>query len=141
MADRRTYEVVVIIDPKVADEEVGTLTQSLQTVIETQGGTIVKSEDMGRRRLAYEINHRNEGHYWLFEIEGSGQEVAELERRMRVNENVVRYMTIRVDLDRRRAKKFADKRARRATRRAAGRQAANNNQPEFAMEEAASVEG
>jgi small subunit ribosomal protein S6 len=72
---------------------------------------------MGRRRLAYEINHKREGVYVLLEVEGSGREIAELERRMRVNDRVIRYMTIRVDEDRRRADKLRDRRARKAAKR------------------------
>jgi small subunit ribosomal protein S6 len=92
---------------------------------------------MGIRRLAYEIDHRTEGHYLLLEIEGSGAEIAELERRMRVSDAVVRYITVRVDLDRRRADKFKDKRARRASKRTSNRGANRNQsqQPEFAIEE------
>jgi small subunit ribosomal protein S6 len=72
---------------------------------------------MGRRQLAYEINHRRDGIYVLLEVEGSGSEIAELERRMRVNDRILRYMTIRVDEDRRRAQKLKDRRARKAERR------------------------
>ncbi len=82
-------------------------------MIETEGGSIVKTEDMGRRRLAYEINKKNDGYYVLFEIEGSGQEIAELERRMRVNDTIMRYLTVRVDEERKTAQKLTDKREKR----------------------------
>jgi small subunit ribosomal protein S6 len=72
---------------------------------------------MGRRSLAYPINRKNDGVYMLFEIEGTGHEIAELERRMRVNDQVMRYMTVRVDEDRQRAEKFKAKRSRRASKR------------------------
>lgn len=117
MADTRTYEVVVIVDPKTSEEDLSGFPGSLQQIIEKQGGTVTKSEVMGRRRLAYEINHLTEGHYFLFEIDGSGQEIAELERRMRVSDAVVRYITVRVDEDRRRAEKFRAKRERKSQRR------------------------
>jgi small subunit ribosomal protein S6 len=140
MANTRTYEVVVIIDPKTPAEDLAGLPGNIRQIVENQGGTITKSEDMGLRRLAYEINHRTEGHYFLFEIEGSGQEIAELERRMRVSDAVVRYMTVRVDEDRRRAEKFKNKRARRASKPRGSRQG-GNNQPDFAIqEETAAVE-
>lgn len=143
MAEKRTYEVVIIIDPAANDEAVSGLTGNLQQTIERQGATIVKSDSMGRRRLAYDIDNRTEGHYWLYEIEGNGSEIAELERRMRVNDLVVRYLTVRVDLDRRRAEKFKAKRQRRASNRRRGGQSLggnNNNQSEFAMEDAAAIE-
>lgn len=117
MANTRTYEVVVIVNSKVSDDDTTALSQNLGNIVTSQGGSIVKSESMGRKTLAYPIEKMTEGNYWLFEIEGSGQEIAELERRMRVNEDVVRYMTVRVDLDRRRAEKFKAKRAARAERR------------------------
>ena len=117
MADKRTYEVVFIIDPDADDSEVAKLSETVQKIITDQGGTITKTEMMGRRRLAYEINHKREGTYVLLEVDGSGREIAELERRMRVNDRVLRYMTIRVDEDRRRADKLRDRRARKAAKR------------------------
>lgn len=117
MAAPRVYEVMFIIDPNVVDDEVTRLSESFQQIITDQGGTITKNESMGRRPLAYEINHKREGSYVLFEIEGTGSEIAELERRMRVNDQVIRYMTVRVDEDRQRAEKFKAKRARRASKR------------------------
>ena len=140
MANTRTYEVVVIIDPRTSEEDLAGLPASLQQIVERQGGTVTKSENMGLRRLAYEINHRTEGHYFLFEIEGSGQEIAELERRMRVSDAVVRYITVRVDEDRRRAGKFKAKRERKATRRTSGRPAPRRDDFNFAAVEEEAVE-
>jgi small subunit ribosomal protein S6 len=120
MAKTRIYEVVVIVDPKSSEEDLAGFPASVAGIIEKQGGSITKSEDMGLRRLAYEIKHQTQGRYFLFEIEGSGQEIAELERRMRVSDAVVRYITVRVDEDRRRAAKFKAKRDRKAARRNSG---------------------
>jgi small subunit ribosomal protein S6 len=72
---------------------------------------------MGKRQLAYEILHHKDGTFVLLEIEGSGREIAELERRMRVNDRVLRYITVRVDEDRRRAEKLRERRARKAAKR------------------------
>jgi len=72
---------------------------------------------MGKRQLAYEILHHKDGTFVLLEIEGSGHEIAELERRMRVNDRVLRYITVRVDEDRRRADKLKERRARKAAKR------------------------
>ena len=117
MALPRIYEVMFIVDPDATADDVTKLSENLQQTIVDLGGTISKNEDMGRRPLAYPIGRKTEGHYILFEIEGSGREIAELERRMRVNDQVLRYMTVRVDEDRRRADKFKAKRARRASKR------------------------
>ena len=116
MAEKRIYEVVFIINPEAGDDEVMRLNEGVQKIITSQGGSITKTEIMGRRQLAYEINHKKDGTYVLLEVEGSGAEIAELERRMRVNDQILRYMTIRVDEDRRRADKLKDRRARKAAR-------------------------
>lgn len=117
MAEKRTYEIVFIVDPEAEDAEVMRLTEAAQKIITDQGGSITKTEMMGRRQLAYEINHKRDGVYVLLEVDGSGAEIAELERRLRVNDRILRYMTIRVDEDRRRAQKFKDRRAKKAARK------------------------
>ena len=117
MAEQRIYEVVFIIDPDTADDEITRLTEHLQHTVTEQGGTITKNENMGRRSLAYNIGRKGEGIYMLYEITGSGREIAELERRMRVSDQVMRYLTVRVDEDRRRAEKFKARRARKAAKR------------------------
>ncbi|HLN97238.1 MAG TPA: 30S ribosomal protein S6 [Pyrinomonadaceae bacterium] len=117
METQRQYEVVFIVDPTADDDEVARLTDGFKQIVTDQGGTITKAESMGRRQLAYEILHKTEGNFMLLEIEGSGREIAELERRMRVNDRIIRYITVRVDEDRRRAEKFRAKRARKAEKR------------------------
>lgn len=119
MADKRTYEVIFIIDPAVAEDEVMRLSEGVQKILTGQGATIVKTEMMGKRQLAYEINHKKDGTYVLLEVEGSGSEIAEVERRMRVNDQILRYMTVRVDEARRRADKLKDRRARKAAKQPA----------------------
>jgi small subunit ribosomal protein S6 len=126
LADRRTYEIVFIVNPEADDAEVMRLTEAVQKVITDQGGNVTKTEMMGRRQLAYEINHKRDGVYVLLEVDGSGAEIAELERRMRVNDRILRYMTIRVDEDRRRAEKLKARRARKAERKSAGGKAKTN---------------
>ena len=117
MAEKRSYEIVFIIDPDAEDSEVMRLTEAAQKIITDQGGQIIKTEMMGKRQMAYEINHRRDGIYVLLEVEGSGREIAELERRMRVNDRILRYMTVRVDEARQRAEKLKDRRARKAERK------------------------
>jgi small subunit ribosomal protein S6 len=102
-----------IVDPDAGDEDVLKLSEGVQKIITGQGGSITKTEMMGKRRLAYEINHKKDGTYVLLEVEGSGSEIAEVERRMRVNDQILRYMTVRVDEMRRRADKLKDRRARK----------------------------
>jgi len=114
--NKRTYEVIFIVDPAAGDEEVMRLSEGVQKIITGQGGSIVKTEMMGKRQLAYEINHKKDGTYVLLEVEGSGGEIAEVERRMRVNDQILRYMTVRVDEARRRAEKLKARRARKAAK-------------------------
>jgi small subunit ribosomal protein S6 len=113
----RVYEVMYIVTPEAADDDVTKLNDSLQTIITDQGGSVVRVDDMGRRKLAYEINRKKEGYYVLFEVEGTGREIAELERRMRVNDLIMRYLTVRVDEERKTAEKVRAKRDKRRTER------------------------
>jgi small subunit ribosomal protein S6 len=117
LAEKRVYEVIYIVDPGTQEDEVTRLTENLRTIITDQGGTITRSEVLGRRQLAYRIGHSNEGIYAIFEIEGTGREIAELERRMRVSDQVLRYLTVRVDEERQRAEKLRARRARKAAKR------------------------
>jgi small subunit ribosomal protein S6 len=117
----RTYEVMYIIDPDTALDKIAQLNEAVGKLVEKEGGTVVRLEDLGRKPLAYPINKKTEGHYVLFEIDGSGQEILELERRMRVNDMIIRYMTVRVDEDRKKADKMRAKRDKRAERKASFR--------------------
>ena len=117
MAEQRVYEVVFIVDPATQEEDLTRLADNMQQIVTDQGGNVVRREVMGRRQLAYKIGRANEGIYVLFEIEGTGREIAELERRMRVSDQVLRYLTVRVDEDRQRAEKLRARRARKASKR------------------------
>jgi small subunit ribosomal protein S6 len=117
LAEKRIYEVVFIVDPDTPEDEATRLVEGLQHIITEQGGVVARSESMGRRRLAYRIGRKTEGNYWLFEVEGTGAEIAELERRMRVSDAVIRYLTVRVDEERQRAEKLKVRRARKASKR------------------------
>ena len=113
----RIYEVMYIATPDAADDDIAKLNDAITKLVEKEGGTVEVVEGWGRRKLAYPINKKNEGYYQLLEIEGSGQEIAELERRFRVNDLIMRYMTVRVDEDRKAADKKRAKRERRKTSR------------------------
>ena len=119
----RTYEVMYIINPDTEGEKIEKLNDAVGKLIEKEGGTIVRMDDIGIRNLAYPIQKKLTGHYVLFEIEGSGQEILELERRMRVNDLVMRYITVRVDEDRKKADKVRAKREARQVKRASYRNA------------------
>src|SRR5438045_9478387 len=117
----RVYEVLFIIAPNTEEGDIETLVTQLREVVTNQGAQVTNVNRMGRRRLAYPIGKFNDGHYVVLTIEGSGAEIAELERRMRVNDAVIRYITIRIDEDLKRAEKFRVRRAAHAAARAGSR--------------------
>ena len=128
MANNRTYEFMYIVAPETADEDVLKLNDATVQLIEKEGGSVVNTDNMGRRKLAYPISKKTEGHYVLMEISGSGQEIAELERRMRVNDAVIRFITVRVDEDRKAADKVKNKREARQARRGTAQNRGGENQ-------------
>jgi small subunit ribosomal protein S6 len=130
----RVYEVMYIAQPETADDDIAKLNEAITSLVEKSGGTVEVVEGWGRRRMAYPINKKTEGYYQLLEIAGSGQEIAELERRFRVNDLIMRYMTVRVDEDRKAAEKKRSKRERRKTNRN-GNAFGGNNQAETETED------
>ncbi len=121
----RTYEVPFIVAPNVDDETIEKLIAQYEQAVTEKGGKVVKVERMGRRRLAYPIRKFREGIYVLLVVEGTGKEIAELERRLRVNSDVVlRYISIRIDEDLKRAEKLRAKRQARALKRPSKTEAA-----------------
>jgi small subunit ribosomal protein S6 len=111
-----------IVNPETEGEKIEKLNDAVGKLIEKEGGVIVRMDDIGIRNLAYPIGKKKEGHYVLFEVDGTGQEIAELERRMRVNDMIMRYITVRVDEDRKKADKVRAKREVRSAKRARFRQ-------------------
>jgi len=122
----RVYEVLFIVAPNTEEGDIETLVTQLSDVLTHQGAQVTNVNRMGRRRLAYPIGKFNEGHYVVLTVEGSGAEIAEVERRMRVNDAVIRYITIRIDEDLKRAEKFRARRAARVRAGAGGRNSRNN---------------
>jgi small subunit ribosomal protein S6 len=101
----RTYELMFVVDPRVSDDDVVGLTQDYWQMITAGGSEITKEESWGRRKLAYPIDKLNEGKYVLFYItsQDGKTSLAEVEHRMRQNDKVLRYLTVRTDLDLKRA--------------------------------------
>src|SRR6476661_8840975 len=114
----RTYEVMYIVNPETDGEKIEKLNEAVSKLIEKEGGEVVRLDNVGIRTLAYPIQKKTEGHYVLIEVNGSGQEILELERRMRVNDLIMRYITVRVDEDRKAADKRMAKREAKAEKRA-----------------------
>ena len=101
----RTYELMFVVDPRVSDEEVVTMIQDYRNMITAGGSQITTEENWGRRKLAYPIDKLTEGKYVLFFISSEGGKTAlpEVEHRMRQNDKILRYLTVRTDEDLKRA--------------------------------------
>jgi small subunit ribosomal protein S6 len=101
----RTYELVFIVDPRVSDEDVVTLTQEYKQMISAGGSEISTEENWGRRKLAYPIEKLTEGKYVFLGItsQDGKTSLAEVEHRMRQNDKILRYLTVRTDEDLKRA--------------------------------------
>jgi small subunit ribosomal protein S6 len=91
------YENVFIARQDISGAQVDALADQFTQLISEQGGEVKKRENWGLRNLAYRMNKNRKGHYVLFNIEAPAPAIAELERTMRINEDVLRYLTIRVD--------------------------------------------
>lgn len=111
------YEVMFIIRPDTAEDEVEKIVSQMEGFVTGAGGKMEKIEKMGRRRLAYRIERQREGFYVLFVLEGPPSTVNELERRMRVTDSVMKFLTVRVDLEHKRAAKLAQIRAEKQAKR------------------------
>lgn len=103
---QRDYEVMFIVRPDMQDEDLDRLVSTLESQIGTAGGTAKGVERMGKRRLAYLVRNFHEGIYVLLTVEGGGDVIKELERRLRVTEPVIKFLTVRVDEEQKRAEKF-----------------------------------
>ena len=110
----RSYEVMFIVRPDVAEEDVDKLIAGFTTTVTTGGGAVKTIDKMGRRKLAYMVRKFNDGNYVLLHIDADGPVVAELERRLRVSEPVIKFITVRMDEE---EKRLAKVRALRASRR------------------------
>jgi len=110
----RLYEVMFIIRPDVADEDVDKLIAGFTSTVTNGGGVVKSTEKMGRRKLAYMVRKFSDGNYVLLTMEAGGPVVAELERRLRVSEPVIKFITVRMDEE---EKRLAKIKAIRGTRR------------------------
>jgi small subunit ribosomal protein S6 len=118
MSSSRQYELTYIVSPEASEQEVADLHAQVEATIARLGGELAKSDNWGRRKLAYEIGPHKEGVYVLELINGSGELMKELERRLRVSERILRFLVVRVDEELRAADRA------RSRRRVSLRQAA-----------------
>jgi small subunit ribosomal protein S6 len=102
----RTYELMFIVRPDMTEEDLDKLLAMLQSIVPASGGSIVKVDKMGKRRLAYTVKRFHEGIYVLMVVEGGGAVIHELERRLRVTEQVIKFLTVRTDEEQKRLDKI-----------------------------------
>src|SRR5262249_23873674 len=113
------YEIMFIVNPNVVEEEIDKINTQLEGIVTSGGGKIGKIEKMGKRRLAYPVDKFTDGFYILFVMTANGTIVREMERRLRVMDPVIKYLTVRMDEDMKRLDKIKAHRQKRAARRGA----------------------
>jgi small subunit ribosomal protein S6 len=117
---QRSYEVMFIVRPDLTEEDVDKLLATLQNHATTAGATVRNVEKMGKRRLAYDVKKFSDGQYVLFVLQADGKAVHELERRLRVSEPVIKFITVRTDEEKQRLDKIRKIRETRVKRPPAG---------------------
>ena len=126
---QRAYEVMFIVRPDLTEEDLDKLLATLQSHATGAGATVKNAEKMGRRRLAYDVKKFQEGQYVLFTLAAEGKAIHELERRLRVAEPVIKYITVRTDEEQQRLEKVRKIRASRSRRPPAEAAAAADESP------------
>jgi small subunit ribosomal protein S6 len=117
----RKYELVYVASPEASDEQVADLHTQIEAIVQRIGGQIEKTENWGRRKLAYEIGRHKEGTYVLEVLIGGGDLMKEIDRRLKVTDLVIRHLVVRVDeeqgvVDRTRTRRTETSRRRRVAR-------------------------
>jgi len=105
-AMNRTYELMFIVRPDMVEEDQDKLISTLETAVTSSGGVVKSVEKMGKRRLAYVVRRFHDGLFILLTFEGSGGLVHELERRLRVTEPVIKFLSVRIDEEQKRLDKI-----------------------------------
>jgi small subunit ribosomal protein S6 len=113
----RIYEILFIADPNLGEPEVDSLAAQVQGLVEKDGGKVQKLEKWGKKRLAYDVRRHRDGYYVLLVVEGTGALVKEVERRLKVTDGIIRFLSVRVDEDLRKAERRKARRALEEERR------------------------
>ncbi len=116
----RNYEIMFIVAPNATDEEIDKIIAQMEGVVQTTHGEVLKVEKLSKRKLAYRIEKFEEGYYLLFNINGTGEMVKEFERRLKVTDAVIRYVTVRTDETSKRVEKIREARLRKVRRKSPG---------------------
>ncbi len=113
----RIYEVVFVAAPTLTSEELDAFTSLLQGVVEERNGKVLKIDNWGKKSLAYRIKRYRDAYYVVLTLEADGSVIAELERRFRVADHVIRFLSVRIDEDQKRSEKMKAARQKKASRR------------------------
>jgi len=114
----RIYEELFIVKPDATEEEIDALIEQMKAVVTHASGTVNKVEKWGKRRLAYKVDRYREGEYVLIEFQAGPETVREFERRLRVTDAVIKFLTVRIDETLKRIEKRKKQREKRASRKA-----------------------
>jgi small subunit ribosomal protein S6 len=125
----RKYELVYVVSPDATEDQVTELQTQVEGIVQRMGGQIEKTDNWGRRRLAYEIGHHKEGTYVLHVINGSGELMKEIDRRLKVFDLVIRHLVVRVDEDERTVERRKSIRTEESRRRRVARGLPPDRQP------------
>jgi small subunit ribosomal protein S6 len=117
----RKYELVYVVSPEASDDQVADLHNQVEAIVQRVGGAIERTDNWGRRRLAYEIGRHKEGTYVLEVINGTGELMKEIDRRLKVTDLIIRHLVVRVDeqqgvIERTKAARSATSQRRRVAR-------------------------
>ncbi len=116
--EERLYDLIFICRPDTPEEEINKLMATLEHAATERGGKVEKTEKWGTRKLAYRVSKHREGFYVYLVLRSTqGEMIKELERRLKVADPVIKYMTVRLDEEIKRQQKLVQKRERRAARR------------------------
>ena len=114
----RRYETIFIASPLLTEEQVDDLVRNFEGIIAEQGGELLRTDKWGRKKLAYEVEKFSEGYYTLFEMNAGSNLIAELERRFRNNDSVIKYLSVRMDVQAKAADRQKVRYEREAKRKA-----------------------
>ena len=129
MSQQRQYELVYLVFPDASEQQLAALHEQVQEAVTRLSGQIDRTENWGRRRLAYEIGPHKEAVYVLEVITGSGELLKEIDRRLRVSEQVIRHLAVRVDAENRQVERVRSRRRAESERRRVARGLPPERQP------------
>ena len=125
----RKYELVYVVSPEATDEQVADLHAQVEAIVQRIGGQIDRTENWGRRKLAYEIGRHKEGTYVLEAITGGGELMKEIDRRLKVSDLIIRHLVVRVDEDQAVVERTRTRRTETSRRRRVARGLPADRQP------------